>query len=112
MANRTAAIECPTCSYAYSKADEAQAGSMGYRRKRRCLKCNNQFVTYELVAADVKLLYDLKRWLKATQPGMQSVGDGTAQPATPDDETKGSDTAQCHPNVPSAQSQRDHLDPG
>ncbi len=49
-----AAMPCPLCSYAYTKVMHAQQRDGGYRRRRKCLKCEEGFVTYEITARELQ----------------------------------------------------------
>lgn len=47
-----AAVPCPHCAYAYSRAVHAKPTSAGYRRRRVCVRCGGGFITYERPARE------------------------------------------------------------
>lgn len=47
-----AAVPCPHCHYAYTRAVYGQAHKRGYRRRRECVKCERGFITFERYTKD------------------------------------------------------------
>lgn len=48
-----AAVPCPHCEYAYSRAVYGVAKPGGFRRRRVCLKCDKGFITLEINIKDL-----------------------------------------------------------
>lgn len=63
-----AQVPCPHCGYPYSRQISTKATEDGYQRKRVCLRapggpepCDRQFVTYEILAREIKLVKDIRK---------------------------------------------------
>lgn len=66
----TAQFNCPSCGYAYTKVENTSKSNNNdglTRRRRKCLKCQFGFITYEVFAADYLFLQATRKWLKSQQ---------------------------------------------
>jgi len=63
----TTQFPCPHCGYTYTKLRSTNRTKSGteVKRTRRCLKCNDGFVTYEVRSTDYTFLRAARRLMAA-----------------------------------------------
>jgi transcriptional regulator NrdR family protein len=66
VVSHTTQMPCSKCGYAYSRSNNTNRARDGksVRRRRVCLKCGADFVTYEIRAEEFNLLQALRKAIK------------------------------------------------